>query len=350
MSNSEHLDVDMDDSIPLAKGRTTKAPQQVLKKVVVPMNSRSSLGSSLSGVRDQSSEYDTPATSVAVTPAEFLVKDETANRNFGKLSRSNMLDAMTENPTKGKRKRSEKDELIESGTLLAQALQKEEYKMEEPCWSTSKRGRKGRIKDSEDDDPLSSSMAETSTTPAMFRTQGSRPCGQSTFGFRASLEEGSEEEIGDSFIADSPGLKKVKTAQRASLPSRAARDSAKISMKDSCSHQILDSEDSELSGDLSEVSLFASDSESDAFAESGDSDAEVYDALEGSNDATTTASAVATASSNAITAQTTVPRRRRARATRAANPNRVRHRYGGMEDRVGYRYLRLKYTVETDGS
>lgn len=349
VSNSEELDVDIDISIPSAQELTTKAPQQVLKNVVVPINSRSSLGSSLSSVRDLSSEYDTPATSVAVTPAESLVKEELASGRFGNSNRSNISNALSDKSTKGKRKRSEKDELIQTDTLLAQALQEEEYEEDGRLKrSTAKRGRKGRIQDSEDDDPLSSPMAELSTTPAISRIQISKSNRQEISRSRAPLMEGSEEDIDDLFAAGMAKPKKVKTAQRATLPSRAARDSAKMSMSGRNPHQILDSEDSNLSEDISNVSMFASDLDSDAFEESGDSDADVDDAFERSNDPTRSGSAAATAPFDANTAPASVSRRRRARATRAANPNRVRRRYRGMEDRVCYTYLPAGYIIETN--
>lgn len=336
-------------SILPAKELTTKAPQQVLKNVVVPINGRSSLGSSLSSVRDLSSEYDTPATSAAVTPAESLANEELASGRFGKHKRSNMADALSDKLTNGKRKRSEMDDLIQTDALLAQALQEDEYEEEGRLKrSISKRSRKGRIQDSEDDDPLSSSMAELSNTPATSRIQNSKSNRRDAFHSRVASKGNSEEDINDLFAGGIAKPKKVKTAQRTALPSRAVCDGAKKSMIGRNSHQILDSEDSDLSESISNVSLFASDLDSDAFEESGDSDTDVDDAFERSNGPPRSGSAAATASSDAIMAPTSVPRRRRARATPAANPNRVRRRYRGMEDRVCYTLLRTDYVIETD--
>lgn len=348
--NSEEIDVDVDITIPTVKERTTKAPQQVFKNVVVPINSRSSLGSSLSSVRDLSSEYDTPATSVAGTPAESLVREELASRRLGKLSKSSISSGLSYKSPKGKRKRPEKDELIQTDALLTQASPKEEYEERGSKQSTSRKRRNGRIEDSVDDDPFSSPTVELSTTPAISGIQISKSNSQELTFSRTPLEEASEEDIDDLFTADIAKPKKVKTAQRTTLPSRAARNGAKKSMNDESLHQILDSEDSSLSEDISNVSLFASDLDTGAFEESGDSDTDVDDTFEKSNDPTRSGSAIATASLNPITAQASVPQRRRARATRDANPNRSRRRYGGMEDRVCYAYLPADYTIETNRS
>lgn len=344
----------MNDSLPRVKPQNLKPPRQVLEKVVVPVNGHSSVGSSLSSVRDQSSEYETPATSLAATPAESLVKEDIASRRSGKFNRGSISNALANEVAKGKRKRSTHDELIETDSLLAQAFQENEYddddkeeeekEEEEPISSTLNRGRRHRVQDSEDDDPFSSSMAEASTIPAMSNTKPSKTIRQISVRSRTTLERGSEEGTDDSLAADMPNKKRVKTAQRTSLPSRAACNDAKQSIKDRNLQQILDSEDSELSEDFSDISLFNSDLDSDAFQESGDSDADIDDVLGRSNDATSLAT-VATTSSNTFTAPAAGARRRRGRGPRGANSTRNRRRFGAMEDRVSHTRLRANCRV-----
>lgn len=322
----------MDIPLPIVKKPSTRAPQQILKNVVVPVNSRSSLGSSLSSVRDPSSDFDTPATSVAVTPAESLAKEELASRNFGKLSKSSVSNALSEESTNGKRKRSRKDEFIQTkNTNTVQALQEKEVK---GGWDLnlvpSMRGRKGHIQDSEDDDPLSSPKAELSNIPSISTIKISEP--KRPRNYRS--QEDNEEDIDDDFAARVANPKKVKMSHRASQPSRAVRGPTENSMNGRGLHLIVDSEDTDISEDVSSVSLFASDFEIDALSEFEDSDADIDDFLEESNDPTRSGSAVATASFNVFTAPASVPRRRRARATQVANHNRIRHHYGRMEDRV----------------
>lgn len=318
--------------MPIVKEPSTRAPQQILKNVVVPVNSRSSQGSSLSSVRDPSSDFDTPATSVAVTPAESLAKEELAGRHFCKLSKSSVSNALSEESTYGKRKRSRKDELVQTkNTNTVQALQEKEVK---EGWSLNRvpsmRGRKRHIQDSEDDEPLSSPKAELSNIPSISTIKISEP--KRPRNYRS--QEDSEEDIDDDFAARLANPKKVKMSHRASLSSRAVRGSAESSMNDRGLHQILDSEDTDISEDVSSCSLFASDLEIDALSEFEDSDADVDNFLEESNDLTRSGSAVATASFNAFTAPASVPRRRRARATQVANHNRMRHHNRRMEDRV----------------
>ena len=106
---------------------------QVLKQVVIPASS-SSLGSPLSSDHDQSSQSDTPATSVAVTPAELLPK---------RLTRRSLAPAAESMPlkTKGKRKRTAADDLLEADELLAQSLQETEWKVDSVLTPATKRQR-----------------------------------------------------------------------------------------------------------------------------------------------------------------------------------------------------------------
>lgn len=106
---------------------------QVMKQVVIPASS-SSLGSPLSSDHDQSSQSDTPATSVAVTPAELLPK---------RLTRRSLAPAAESMPlkTKGKRKRTAADDLLEADELLAQSLQETEWKVDNALTPATKRQR-----------------------------------------------------------------------------------------------------------------------------------------------------------------------------------------------------------------
>lgn len=313
---------------------------QVLEKVVVPVVSRSSLGSSLSSIRDQSIEYDTPTTSVAVTPAESTTKDYLAGQRSSKLSRSGTSIAMSLKSAIGKRKRLEEDELVEAHSLLARALQENEYEEveQQPIQSSSRRGRRVRVEDSEDDDPLSSSMPKIPSTTAIPRNKKARVNYQDPLPSRVATEQGSKESRDGSPAAEDSKSKRTKTTHRTTLPSRAARDSARRSVKDREAQRIFDREDSESSENHSDTSLFASNLDSDAFGDSGDSDEDVEDTLEGSNNANTTEANAATALTTTAPPAISQPRRR-TRGTRVPNSNRPRRRWGGHEDRVSKKCL-----------
>lgn len=97
---------------------------QIAKKVVVP--STSSVASPLSSMDDQSSEHETPATSLAVTPAESVMKNVSARRQSTTLSKVLPKPSVS----RVKRKRLDNDDLEEADARLAQALQEEEYEAE----------------------------------------------------------------------------------------------------------------------------------------------------------------------------------------------------------------------------
>ncbi|KAK4698036.1 DNA repair protein RAD16, partial [Lecanoromycetidae sp. Uapishka_2] len=250
--------MDYDEGLLSTDEQTAMPPQQVLRKVVIPMTSRSSVGSSLSSARDQSSEYETPATSAVATPAESLVK---GSISIMPTKWSGIL-------TKGKRKRSQADELIETDALLAQSLQEQEYDDEESVVeNNSKRARKATVEDSGDElSSLSDVLIESSI------------------------------DVDDSEAPEAPQRRSRKAVQRMSLPSRVARDSARKAMNDKLSHQVIDSEDSGLSDHASDESVFPSGLDSDIFEDSEEGD-EDHDVLDISHDVAgiNTASATTTA-------------------------------------------------------
>lgn len=286
--DSDDIDWD-DDSLTAKEGNTTPA-QQIMRKVVIPMNGRLSVDSSLSSARDQSSDYDTPATSAAATPAESLVKVSTSLMSTGRSGK----------PAKGKRKRSQVDEMVEADALLAQSLQEQEYDEEPPAGKRSKRAGKALVEDSDDEVSLLSD---------------------------APMERSVD--VDDSEATDAPQRRRRKTTPRTSLPSRAARDCAKKSMTDNLSHQIVDSEDSDLSDNESDESVFLSDLDFDVFDDT-EAEEEVLNVVGTSNDATGLNAAIAPA--NAI------PARRRlggAPSARVRLSRRARQMQG-LVDRVRY--------------
>ncbi len=254
--------MDWDEDPRSAKESSIPSVQQVLKGVMIPTNSRTSIGSSLSSVRDQSSGYDTPATSAVATPAESSVKERTLGVP---LKISGRLD-------KGKRKRSEADEQLEADAALARSLQEREYDEEPKLGRRSRGARQIFVNDSDEelDDLYDTSNLSTANTsdadvPLSKRTESDRlaPFPPPRCHHGDSLDDNDDEPL--------PRRKRVKPTLRASLPSRAARASATKTLKDSGSRRILDSDDSELS-ELSEASsdasLFASEVDSDDMEDS----------------------------------------------------------------------------------
>ena len=145
--------LNMTDDSPNAKDEGRWSTTQVAKKVVIP--STSSVASPLSSLHDLSSERDTPATSLAVTPAEPVTRTD-LNRaprvTWGAVPSGNL-----HNINKKKRKRLEEEDLMEADTRLAQALQAKEYH-EQPVAAKSRRDPKAVTYDS--DDLLSSTPDE----------------------------------------------------------------------------------------------------------------------------------------------------------------------------------------------
>lgn len=340
---AEFEDMDLGVEPSSAKEKRNQLPQQVLKKVVVPVNGRSSVASSLSSVRDQSSEYDTPGTSVAVTPAESLMKEERSFKRPSRIS-SNLPSYISKEPCKGKgkRKRLELDELMEADAVLAQRLQEQEYGQDQEVTRGPRRVRNGPIEDSEES-LLSDLSREHSPDPDDFpeldihtSERPNRRRSRALLSQSAPAEEDSLDEDETSEIP-MPKNKRVKTNHRTSLPSRAARVSANKSIKDRTSRRILDSEDSDLSDHSDDVSLSGSEFASDAFEGSEDADEEADDVV-GTADSLTTA----LVTNNSPSAPTAIPGsgrrstgRRGAPSAQVTNPTRGRRSWQRrVEDRV----------------
>lgn len=320
-----------------------RRPQQVLKNVVIPINSRSSIASSLSSVLDQSSEYDTPGTSVALTPAESFVKGQRSLKGPNRMS-SNKPSYQPKNSFVGKRKRLEVDELMEADALLAQELQEREYGEDQhPIASTPQRARNGLINDSEES-LLSDSYQEHSLDlddfPKLDLLEPGRanrrhlktllPQTATADAERGRSQEASSDED-ENLGVIMPKNKRIKTGYPTSLPPRAARDSAKKSLKDRTTLGILDSEDSDLSDLSDDISLFDSDIISEASEDSEDADA--GPGVVGASNSLATAVAARSVSSAPSAIPTTG--RRGARSTQVGNPTRGRRSWQRrVEDRV----------------
>ncbi len=311
--------MDWDEDPPSAKESSIPPVKQVLKGVVISTSNRTSIGSSLSSVRDQSSEYDTPATSAVATPAESLVKERTLGVP---LKASGRLD-------RGKRKRSEADDQLEADAALARSLQEREYDEEPKSGRRSGGARQVLINDSDEevDDLFATSDRLTANT-----SDADVPLSRRTEPDRRAPFPPPRRPHGDSLDDDDddpmPRRKRVKPTLRASLPSRAARASATKSLKDSGSRRILDSDDSELSelsDASSDASVFASEVDSDDME---DSDEVGEDDGEGAEEN----SLGTTAGSSTLVANATITpagRRGRRRAPRQNNGRSRQHRRFG---------------------
>lgn len=345
---------DLDEKPLLVNDKTHRFPQQVVKKVVIPVNGRSSIASSLSSVRDNSSGYDTPGTSVVVTPAESLMKGERSTKHPSRISSDTFN--QPEDIFKGKRKRLEVDEFIEADALLAQRLQEQEYGEDQDVAPRLSRTRNGSIEDSEvsllsdlsqenlpDPDELD---MPTSAMPNRRRIKTLPP--QAAF---TDVEDNrsQEESLGEDDISETsiPKKKRVKTSHRTSLPSRAARDSANKTIQERISRRVVDSEESDLSNHSDDVSLFSSDVDSDAFQDSEDADEEADDVIAVANSHTT--AVAANISSSVPTAIPSTGRRgngrRGAPSAQATNTTRGRRSWQRrVEDRVSSKILLLPST------
>lgn len=354
----------MDEDLLSANEKGNQLHQQVMKKVVIPVNGRSSIASSLSSVRDQSSEYDTPGTSVVVTPAESLMKEERSFKRPTRDSSNIPSHQHKESSIKGKRKRLEVDEFMEADALLAQKLQEQEYGKDQEVAPRRRRARNGPIEDSEESllsdlirehSPNSNDLSELNiviagrpnrrlknhllSEAALADVESDRP----------QEESFDEDQISESPL---PRHKRVKPNHRTSLPSRAARNSANQSIIDRTSRGILDSEDSELSDHSDDASLFGFDTGSDAFEDSADADEGADDDV-GAADSTTTATAATNISAIPATSRRGRGRgtgRRGAPSAHANNPTRGRRSWQRrVEDRVSSEIPLIPHTGLRDG-
>ena len=337
----------LDEDSVSAKRNTSRHPPQVLKEVAIPLGGRSSISSSLSSVRDESSEYETPGTSTVVTPAESLMKEGRSIKRPSRIS-SSILTYHPKETSKGKRKRLVVDELLEADAILAEELQEEEYGKDGQVAAKPRPARNGLIEDSEES-LLSDSTGENSLEAgdsAVFDLPSSK---RSNRGRRKTLlsqapprdveGEGSQEESSnEEGISETlmPRAKRVKTTYRNSLPSRAGRQSVNSSIQTRNSGKIRDSEDPDMSDHSDDASLFDSDIDSDAFEDSEDTDEEAEDVVGAPNRHTTV---VAASNSSAPTAIPATGRRgtgrRGAPPSRAIDRTRSRRSWHRrVEDRV----------------
>lgn len=216
-----------------ARGRRKPSPKTTLKEVVIPTSnfkvshrhgkrvlpsqSPESSFSGLSSLGGQFSDDETPETSAIMTPAESLTKRETLARPLSKPTGEKDKTQMTEAGVSNKRKRGH----VDDDALLAQMLQDREYQKDLSRNGLAKRRRRNAIEDSGDDlsppDVIEVSSSETDHRPSKGR----------------------------------------RTHRTLSLPSRAARESAKKSIKAEISRKILDtdSDDSGLSDYISAEDL-----------------------------------------------------------------------------------------------
>lgn len=195
-------------------------------KSIPPSQSPSSDGSALSSIRGQSSEYDTPGTSTAVTPAESLGRRGSLTGTFRKAGRGRPTGQLARIGVPSKRKHED----ILGDALLAQALQEEEFREDKPA---PKRRRTIAVEDSEDEDPSLTDVDDI-----------------------------------DPLEADDQSSKKMKIGGRLSLPTRVARESAIKSMTNKVPREIVDTE-----SDNSELSEY-----------NADEDVEDFDAFDASDD------------------------------------------------------------------
>ena len=287
-------DMDLDEEPLVGKEQRNQLPRQILTKIVIPVNGRSSTTSSLSSGRDQSSEYDTPGTSAVVTPAGSLVKEQRSLIRASRISNS-MPPRQPEKPLKRRRKRSAADELLDADALFAQKLQEQEYGEDQEVAPRPRRAKKGVVEDSEDES-LVCDFGDHSPDAGLFQeldvpiSARSNRRGHKALLFQATSSNVEDDSSGKGSLSRAkklaspmPKSKRVKANCGTSLPSRAARDSANQSIRDETSRRILDSEDSELSDLSDDLSLFSSDSGSDAFEESGDEDEEAGEVVDAAN-------------------------------------------------------------------
>ena len=292
------------DDEPVVTKRPSKRQQakSVLKEVAIPKpspsvsggasgrllssQSSSSMSSVLSMSRDRSIGYDTPATSAAVTPAESLGKG-LSSKSLRTLARQTLSDPKSATSAKGKCKQEGVDELMEADALLAQVLQEEEYGEEKPKSGRLKRAHVDPVDDSDEESELS------------------------------DLTQEDPDEV------HSPPAKRAKKSARIFIPKRAAYESAKKSITDKLSREVMDTDDSD------DTSFAYSDSDLDSLDEIDDDDI-----LSSTRPATVAVAAAADAASMDQHRHS----RRGPRRARHRNPERVnnwrRRMQQGMDSRA----------------
>lgn len=326
VKNSSDIDTDLNDEDPLAsvqgepddelpassKLLGAEIANKVLKQVTIPANtfkvpthqgqygrsrSPSSMGSALTSVGDQSSEYETPGTSAVVTPAESLGKGP-QSLNWQSMSSGRPRVLKVAPLSKGKRKRTASDDVLDSDALLAQALQEEEYAEDDVKPLQARRAPRDLVDDSDN-------------------------------------ELGGLSDLDDmvSVKHEPSSSKRPRFAGRSSLPSRSARNAARRSIKQKATQQIQDSDESA----MSELSEFISEVDSDDLKE--DSEASENDIVVQLNDTSRSTSA------QELNAPPASLRRARRQAVGAANP-RARSWRARMAERLGDRAVREREKLE----
>ncbi|KAL8941525.1 MAG: hypothetical protein Q9211_001789 [Gyalolechia sp. 1 TL-2023] len=334
IKNSSDVDTDMNEEDPLdavkdepddglstsTKLLNAETAHKVLKQVSIPANtfkvpplrerlmpsrSPSSMGSALSSVRGHSSEYETPGTSTAVTPAESLGKRPRSLSRPSRSSRASLLGVEEdETKAKGKRKRdfSGANDAREYDAALAQALQEEEYAEDNVKPLKTRRVPKPLIIDSDDDmDPLS------------------------------DLSDAVSDEV--STTDETPRRKRPRLNRRSILQSRSAGYNAKRSIRQKAPLQVQDSDGESVLSDLSESESEVNPDDLDDLDEESEA---------GEDDIVQPAVTPATSSRAAARAAPTV--RRRGGAS-TATP-RVRGWRSRMAERLGDRAAKERRKLE----
>ena len=268
-------------------------------KKPAPRTKQPTASSSVSSIdEDMTSDYDTPGTSVAVTPAEVSLSKSTSSRPTGKgvsataraLELRSSAQGLSARSTSRKRRAQEiaADDFpdVDVDALLARRLQAEEYEEAASIEvGPSKRKR----------------TARTSTRRTPLKEVDS-----------SSISESSLVEIDSDGEEDIP-LASVRRGGRLSLPTRAARDSAKKAIKKKFSGQVPDSEDESLSDAIDDYDI---DSElSDQFEMESEAEEGSDTSMNSDNVPPATVAAVATVA----TAPRPHPRSRLAHRKRRGN-------------------------------
>ena len=268
---------------------STHCHSQVLKKVVIPA-SRSSLGSSLSSVRDQSSEVDTPATSAIMTPAEPPPKKRrrsvVASAPIGQIS-----------VLMGKRRRTTKDDLLVADGLLAETLQNGEWAEEMSHHSTSRQERIVPISD------------EPNVSMDVNVFEGEGLSGN-----------------------DVPSRKRRRTSYLSLSCSSRASSRTRKSFKLRTTRPVLDSEDDDLS-ESSDVSAFTVGKDDPATFEDSEDAQDYLGAVSDTTSESVVATDIGTSASQNVSGTVAQPRQGRGRRSQPDNRT-ARRRWNGMEDRA----------------
>ena len=279
-------------SVKYLKEVAVPAKRSASIQTAAPSQRSSSVSSLLSSQHDLSMDYDTPSTSVVVTPADLSVKSRRSHLlSKGKISKvSNKPSQVEAEPQLKSTIRTRKrgfqapanEDLLNSDACFAQRLQAEEYAESSVQQTKPTMKRKLRVEDSED----LGSLSELSSDDDLN-------CPTRSSSVESDLQK----------------VKKIKTGGRLNLLSRAARDNARQSIADKVSLGVMDEDED----DNSLLSDYISDEDS-AFESDMDDDliGNILDQTD-LNTAATVTGAPSTLSSRA--------RRRRLAVTSTTNRN-----------------------------